>query len=183
MLIYLKTNFSIINYYRINYFNYYFKLFTLLKIFTLINSLHRVFVLRQGSIFFNFYKALDIFFKNQFYIYNKFIKKTMFRCSFKPFITNLFISDLFLINEDYSYLNISKFLTKSIFLKVVIIKKLNYLKLRKFFKFLLYWLPLKIFNYYSLINYSFGIKSNYISEFHWLVLLFKNQKFFLKHHI
>lgn len=183
MLIYLKTNFNNIHYYRLNYFNYYLKLFSLLKIFKIINCLHNVNSLTKTSLIFNYYNLFNIFFKNQIYIYNKFIKKSMFRLSFKPFITNLFISDLFIIDENYSFNKISTFLTKSIFLKIVIIKKLNYLKLKKFFKFLLYWLPLKIFNYYSILNYSFGIKSNFINEFHWLVLLFKNQKFFLKHHI
>lgn len=183
MLIYLKSNFNSIHYYRLNYFNYYFKTFSLLKIFKLINCLNLITILTKTSTIFNFYNLFNTFFKNQIYIYNKFIKKSMFRCSFKPFITNLFISDLFIINENYDYNNVSIYITKSIFLKIVIIKKLNYLKLRKFFKFLLYWLPIKLFNYYSILSASFGIKSNFINDFHWFVLLFKNQKFFLKHHL
>lgn len=131
---------------------------------------------------FGFFFFLKLFFKNNLNILFFCLKKTIKKYSFKGYVANSSSSFVNLISNDVNGLSLNYGLGFS-YLRLINIRVLNYLKFKNFFKFLLYIMPLKILNYITLYNQSFGYRKNFIDSFHVFWFSIKTHKYFLNYHL
>lgn len=182
MLIYLNKNFKKFNTISSVTSNFFYKLNSIFFFYK--NSVNYFFfkIYCFNLDIFNFFFFLKIFFKNNLNILFIYLKKNIKKYSFKSYVANSSSSFVDLIYKDKGnlYLNY-KFQINH--LRLINIKVLNYLKLKNFFKFLLYILPLKILNYITLYNQSFGYRKNFIDSLHVFWFSIKTHRYFLNYHL
>ena len=182
MLIYLNKNFKNFNTTRLVILSFFYKL----------NSIFFFYKISFNFFFFklncfnldvlNFFFFLKLFFKNNLNILFFSLKKTIKKYSFSRYVSNSSSSFINLIYKDTDVKSINYGLSFS-YLRLFNIKVLNYLKFKNFFKFLLYILPLKILNYITIYNQSFGHRKNFIDNFHCFWFSVKTHKYFLTYHL
>lgn len=185
MLIHLNYNFH--NNYNCKFtlFNYQLKSFNLFNNIFIIKNLFFLRIVGLNYLNFTYFNFFDLFFKNKLYIYFKIIKKLIKKFSFNSFLVNFGNSQIFLWKKTLNTVNLinydySKF---EYYTNLVFYKKLNFLKFSNFFRFLMYWLPLKIINYFDLLCFSFGYKNNFLHDNHCFWVQIKYHRLLFKYHI
>lgn len=165
MLIYLNRNFKKFNSNCSVISNFFYKINSIFVFYKMSISYFFFKLYRFNLDITNFFYFLKLFFRNNLNIIFFYFKKVIKKYSFNGYVSNSSSSFVNLIYNDIGGLNTNYALSFSYF-RLLNIKTLNYLKFKNFFKFLLYILPLKILNYITIYNQSFGYNGNFIDPLH-----------------
>lgn len=185
MLVYVNLNFNNMYNCKLTLFNYQIKSLTLFYNLFIISNIFFIRIRGFSYLYFNYFNFFDLLFKNKFYIYFKIIKKLIKKFSFNSFLVNFSNSNILLWKKNFNKVNITNYdyFKFEYYTNLFFIRKLNFLKFSNFFKFLLYWLPLKIINYYCLLCFTFGYKNNLLHDCHTFWIQIKSHKLLFKYHI
>lgn len=185
MLIYVKSNFSYFNSYKLYLSNYIYTCFNLFLNFFIIYNLFFFKLINSFVKMFDYFNFFNIFFKNKLFIFTKLQKNLMRKYSFNRFVVRYTDMTLIGMSSDKLFYT-TTFIDFKLFNfkhKVIYFKKLNFLNLGNYFFYLLYWLPLHIINYYTLLSPTFGHKSHFLHEYHHVWIHTKLALTMFKYHI